>query len=39
MNNRLFIALQVLWVLLAVFGGLILFYLVASAVVTRWLGF
>jgi len=39
MNNRLFIALQVLWVLLAVFGGLILFYLVASTVVTRWLGF
>jgi len=39
MNNRLFIALQVLWLLLAVFGGLILFYLVASAVVTRWLGF
>ena len=33
------LALQVLWILLAVFGGVILFYLAASAVVTRWLGF
>jgi len=33
------LALQVLWILLAVFGGAFLFHLIGSAVVTRWLGF
>ena len=38
MSDRLFLALQLVWILLAAFAGLIVFYLVASAVVTRWLG-
>jgi len=33
------LAIQLLWILLAVLVGAILFYGVAHAVVTKWLGF
>ena len=39
MMNRLMLAIQLLWILAAVLVGAILFYLIASAVITRWLGF
>ena len=37
--NTLKLVLELLWIVLAVLGGVLLFYMVASVIATRWLGF